>query len=93
MYVHITNQEIDFLNKSASEPFVELFLKVASELHDFIWDGIIFQRDAPENEKLVLKRSVLGLGRVVNWSVAQVLEQIKWKYIYPILKVYQSKTS
>ena len=24
---------------------------------------MVFHRDAPENEKLVLKRSVLGLGR------------------------------
>ena len=37
----------------------------------------MFHRDAPENEKLVLKRSVLGLGRVMNRDVARVLEQIK----------------
>ena len=29
----------------------------------------------PENEKLVLKRSILGLGRVMNLDVARVLEQ------------------
>ena len=26
---------------------------------------MVFHKDAPENEKLVLKRSVLGLGRVM----------------------------
>ena len=38
---------------------------------------MVFHRDAPENEKLVLKRSILGLGRVMNRDVARVLEQIK----------------
>ena len=38
---------------------------------------MVFHKDAPENEKLVLKRSVLSLGRVMNLDVAQVLEQIK----------------
>ena len=52
-------------------------LKLISELHDFIWVGIAFPRDASENEKLVLKRSILGLGRVMNRDVARVLEQIK----------------
>ena len=33
----------------------------------------------PENEKLVLKRSILGLGRLMNRDVARVLEQIKRK--------------
>ena len=35
------------------------------------------QRDEPENEKLVFKRSVLSLGTVMNRDVARVLEQIK----------------
>ena len=35
---------------------------------------MVFHKDAPENEKLVLKRSILGLGRV---DVARMLEQIK----------------
>ena len=35
----------------------------------------------PENEKLVLKRSVLGLGRVMNLDVARVVEQIKKKTV------------
>ena len=34
-------------------------MKLVSELHDFISVGIVFHRDAPENEKLVLKRSIL----------------------------------
>ena len=37
----------------------------------------MFHRDAPENEKLVLIRSIIGLGRVMNRDVARVLEQIK----------------
>ena len=52
-------------------------LKLGSELHDFIWFGIVFHRDAPENDKLVLKRSILRLGRVMNRDMARVLEQIK----------------
>ena len=35
---------------------------------------MVFHKDAPENEK---KRSILGLGRVMNLDVARVLEQIK----------------
>ena len=38
---------------------------------------MVFHRDAPKNEKLVFKRSILGLGRVMNRDVARVLEQIK----------------
>ena len=38
---------------------------------------MVFHKDAPENEKLVLKRSVLGLGRVVYLDVARMLGQIK----------------
>ena len=38
---------------------------------------MVFHKDAPENEKLVLKRSVLGLGGVGYLDVARMLEQIK----------------
>ena len=38
---------------------------------------MVFHKDAPENEKLVLKRSVLGFGRVIYLDVARMLEQIK----------------
>ena len=41
-------------------------MKLISELHDFLRDGTVFHRDAPENEKLALKRSILGLGRVMR---------------------------
>ena len=37
---------------------------------------MVFHKDAPENEKLVLKRSVLCLGRVMYRDVARMLEQI-----------------
>ena len=56
-------------------------LKLVGELRDFIWVGIVFHMDVPENEKLVLKRSVLGLGRVLNQDVAWVLELIKRKAV------------
>ena len=38
---------------------------------------MVFHKDAPENEKLVLKRYILGLGRVMYLDVARLLEQIK----------------
>ena len=38
---------------------------------------MVFHKDAPENEKLVLKRSVLGLGRVMYVGVVRMLEQIR----------------
>ena len=38
---------------------------------------MVFHKDVPENEKLVLKRSILGLGRVMHLDVARILEQIK----------------
>ena len=38
---------------------------------------MVFHKDAPENEKLFLERSVLGLGRVMYLDVARMLEQIK----------------
>ena len=38
---------------------------------------MVFHKDAPENEKLVIKRSTLGLGRVTYLDVARMLEQIK----------------
>ena len=37
---------------------------------------MVFHKDAPENEKLFLKRSVLGLGRVIYLDVARMLEKI-----------------
>ena len=40
-------------------------LKQVIELHAFIWAGMEFQMDAPEKEKLVLKKSVLGLGNII----------------------------
>ena len=38
---------------------------------------MVFRKDAPENEKLVLKRSILRLGRVIYLDVARILEQLK----------------
>ena len=78
MYIHIDFvlfwffTTICFLNHLWS-----CVLKLVSELHDFISAGIVFYRDAPDNEKLFKKKSILGLGRVMNRYVARVLEQIK----------------
>ena len=52
-------------------------LKLVSELHDFISVRTAFQSDTPENEKLVLKRSILGLGRAMNRDVVRALGQNK----------------
>ena len=38
---------------------------------------MVFHKDAPENEKLVLKRSILVLGRVIYLHVARMFEKIK----------------
>ena len=39
-----------------------LRLKQGREIHDFIFCGREFQRDAPEKDMLVLNKSNLGLG-------------------------------
>ena len=44
-----------------------------------IWAGIEFQMDAPEKEKLVLKRSVLGLGKIIVRDEERLFEQTKKK--------------
>ena len=38
---------------------------------------MVCHKDAPENEKLVLKRSILGLGGVMYLDVARMLKSIK----------------
>ena len=38
---------------------------------------MVFHKDAPENEKLVLKRFILDLGRVMNFDVVRMLGQIE----------------
>lgn len=48
-----------------------------SELHDFISAGIRLQMDAPEKEKLVSKRSVLGLGKIIVRDEERQFEQAK----------------
>ena len=41
-------------------------LKLMSVLHEAICVGIELQRDAPAKEKLVLNRSILGLGSITD---------------------------
>ena len=38
---------------------------------------MVFHKDAPEKEKIVFKKYILGLGRVMYLDVARMLEQIK----------------
>ena len=76
--VHLhTHTHIPYRQQTASEPFVELCFEADKWIARLYLVGIVFHRDAPENEKLFLKRSVLGLGRVMNLDVARMLEQIK----------------
>ena len=52
-------------------------LKLTSVLHEVICVGIEFQRDAPAKEKLILNRSILGLGSIIDRDGARLLWQIK----------------
>ena len=38
---------------------------------------MVFHKDAPEKDKLVFLKYILGLGRVMYLDVARMLEQIK----------------
>ena len=48
-------------------------LNLMSVLHKVICVGIEFQRDAPAKEKLVLNRSILGVGSIIDRDGAQLL--------------------
>ena len=48
-------------------------LKLMSVLQEVICAGIEFQRDAPAKEKLVLNRSILGLGSIIDRDGARLL--------------------
>ena len=48
-------------------------LKLMRVLHEVICVGIEFQRDAPAKEKLVLNRSILGVGSIIDRDGAQLL--------------------
>ena len=52
-------------------------MKLTSVLHEVICVGEVFQRDAPAKEKLVLNRSILGLGSIIYRDGARLLWQIK----------------
>ena len=76
MYIHICLIDCVY-NDLLLNYLWSCVLKLVSESHDFISVGIVFHRDAPENKKLVLKRSILGLGSIMNRHVTRVLELIK----------------
>ena len=46
-----------------------------SVLHDGLCVGIEFQRDTPAKEKLVLNRSIVGLGSILDPDGARLLWQ------------------
>ena len=48
-------------------------LKLMSVLHNVICVGIEFQRDAPAKEKLVLNRSILRFGIIIDRDGARLL--------------------
>ena len=48
-------------------------MKLVSVLHDVIWAGLEFQRDASAKKKLILIRSVLGLDGIVDRNRAPLL--------------------
>ena len=48
-------------------------MKLLSAPHEVIRAGIEFKRDAPAKEKLVLNRSLLGLGSIIDREEARLL--------------------
>ena len=65
-------------------------MKLTSVLHEVICVGIEFQRDAPAKEKLILNRSILGLGSIIDRDGARLLWQIK--NVFEILGCQISKS-
>ena len=57
-------------------------LRLKSVLHEVICVEIEFQRDAPAKEKLVLNRSILDLGSIIDSDGARLLRQIKRSFRY-----------
>ena len=69
-------------------------LKLMSALHEVAWAGIGFQRDARAKEKLVLNKSILGFGSIIDRDGARLLRQIKSSLRYWDAKFrYALKTS
>ena len=52
---------------------MELRFEATSALHEVTWAGVEFLRDVPAKEKLVLNRSVLGLGSTIGCDGARLL--------------------
>ena len=48
-------------------------MKLLSAPHEVIRAGIEFKRDAPAKQKLVLNRSILGLGSIIDRDGARQL--------------------
>ena len=51
-------------------------LKLMSVLYEVIRAGIEFQMDGPAKEKLVLSRSILGSGNIMDRDGSRLLSQI-----------------
>ena len=57
------NQNLTY-DRLCSEIYLCRFLlKHERETQDLIFGGREFQKDAPENERLLLNKSILGLGK------------------------------
>ena len=65
-------------------------LKLMSVLHKVIFVGIEFQRDAPAKLKLVLNRSILGLGSITDRDRARHF--VANKKVFDILGCQISKS-
>ena len=67
-------------------------MKQGREIHDFIFLGMEFQRDAPAKDMLVLNKSSLGLGTgVVGLVTNKELCQVIWGII--VIKNFMHKYS
>ena len=83
MYIHIRNQEIcccccfGYFQQTASEAFVELCFEASKWIAWLYlsWDSI--PQGCAWKWEASLKKSILGLGRVMNRDVARMLEQIQ----------------
>ena len=77
-YMHvIMSRKLQNCNTSFLDHLCSCVLKLMSLfLHEIMWAGMEFLRDAPAKEKLVLNRTTLGLGSILDRDGAQLLCQI-----------------
>ena len=77
-YIHaFINRKLHIYYILFLSPLRSCVLKLMNVLLEVICVGIEFHRDAPAKEKLVLNRSILGLGSIIDRDGARLLWQIK----------------